>query len=223
MKNNLFLFFLYVCVSLPVSAQQFKRIFLFDDFVRARVLFHNHSVSVVPINYDASNKVMFFRQGEDMMEMTNPAQVDTISFEERKFVPAGKGFHEVVFLKKGVVYIDWLLKDVNIGSKGALGAVTQGSVKNLQMSDLGLNGAEMYTPYQSQKIGRTDVYRRKNDNTYYIKIKGKLEKVKSLKHLGKLFATHKEEIERFAKERKLEMKDPQDALVILDYCMELDE
>lgn len=221
MKNNLFLFFLYVCVSLPVSAQQFKRIFLFDDFVRARILFHNRSVSVLPINYDASNKVMFFRQGEDMMEMTNPAQVDTICFEERKFVPVGKGFHEVVFLKKGVVYIDWLLKDVNIGSKGALGAVTQGSVKTLQMSDLGLNGTEMYTPYQTRKTGNMDVYRRKNDNTYYIKIKGKPEKVKSLKHLGKLFTAYKKEIERFAKEREIDMKDTRDALVILDYCMGL--
>ena len=102
-----------------------------------------------------------------MMEMTNPAQVDTVIIGKRKFVPVGRGFYEVVCRKEGVVYIDWLLKDVNIGSKGALGTVTQGSVKNLQMSDLGLNGTEMYTPYERQKIGSTEVYRRKNDNTYY--------------------------------------------------------
>ena len=77
-----------------------------------------------------------------------------------------------VFVAK-INVVDWLLKDVNIGSKGALGSVTQGSVHNLQMSDLGLNGTEMYTPYASQKIGSTDVYRRKNDNTYYIKIDNK--------------------------------------------------
>lgn len=154
-------FFHLIFFSLSVSAQQFKRIFLFNDFVQAQIKFRNHSVSVVSLNYDASNKTMLFRQGEEMMEMTNPAQVDTVIIGKRKFVPVGRGFYEVVCRKEGVVYIDWLLKDVNIGSKGALGSVTQGSVKNLQMSDLGLNGTEMYTPYERQKIGSTEVYRRK--------------------------------------------------------------
>lgn len=204
---------------LPASAQQFKRIFLFDDFVQAQLKFRNGSVSVVSLDYDASNKTMLFRQGAEMMEMTNSAQVDTISVGVRKFVPATNGFHEVVHTRNGVVYIDWLLKDVNVGSKGALGAVTQGSVHNLQMNTLGLNGTEMYTPYGPQKIGSTDVYRRKNDNTYYIIVKGKQVRVKTVKHLEKLFAAHKEEVRTYAKEKKINMKDAQDALAILDYCM----
>ena len=125
-------------------------------------------------------------------------------------------------MKEGIAYIDWLLKDVNIGSKGALGSVTQGSVKSLQMSDLGLNGTEMYTPYERQKAGSTEVYRRKNDNTYYIKVKGKLEKVKSLKHLEKIFIRHKEKIRKFAKDHEIDMKDIQDVFSILDYCMGLE-
>lgn len=222
MKAFLTFFILYF-FSLSVSAQQFKRIFLFNDFVQAQIKFRNHSVSVVSLNYDASNKTMLFRQGEEMMEMTNPAQVDTVIIGKRKFVPVGRGFYEVVCRKEGVVYIDWLLKDVNIGSKGALGTVTQGSVKNLQMSDLGLNGTEMYTPYERQKIGSTEVYRRKNDNTYYIKVEGKLEKVKSLKHLEKIFIGHKDEIRKFAKDHKIDMKDILDIFSILDYCMELEQ
>ena len=119
MKASLTFFILYF-FSVPVSAQQFKRIFLFNDFVQAQVKFRNHSVSAVSLNYDASNKTMLFRQRGEMMEMTNPAQVDTIIIGKRKFVPEGKGFYEVVCMKEGIAYIDWLLKDVNIGSKGAL-------------------------------------------------------------------------------------------------------
>ncbi len=222
MKASLTFFILYF-FSVSVSAQQFKRIFLFNDFVQAQVKFRNHSVSAVSLNYDASNKTMLFRQRGEMMEMTNPAQVDTIIIGKRKFVPAGKGFYEVVCMKEGIAYIDWLLKDVNIGSKGALGSVTQGSVKSLQMSDLGLNGTEMYTPYERQKAGSTEVYRRKNDNTYYIKVKGKLEKVKSLKHLEKIFIRHKEKIRKFAKDHEIDMKDIQDVFSILDYCMGLEQ
>ena len=202
MKAFLTFFILYF-FSLSVSAQQFKRIFLFNDFVQAQIKFRNHSVSVVSLNYDASNKTMLFRQGEEMMEMTNPAQVDTVIIGKRKFVPVGRGFYEVVCRKEGVVYIDWLLKDVNIGSKGAMGTV--------------------YTPYERQKIGSTEVYRRKNDNTYYIKVEGKLEKVKSLKHLEKIFIGHKDEIRKFAKDHKIDMKDILDVFSILDYCMELEQ
>ena len=54
---------------------------------------------------------MLFQQEEDMMEITNTALIDTITVGRRKLVPATKGFHEVVHLDNGIVYIDWLLKD----------------------------------------------------------------------------------------------------------------
>lgn len=218
---KLSVFFILYILGGTVSAQQFKRILLFDGFVQAQIKFHSRSVLVVPFNYDASNKTVLYRQGTEMMEMINFSQIDTVIAGKRKFVPADRGIREVVEMKNGTVYIDWLLKDVNIGSKGALGAVTQGTVKNLQMSDLGLNGTEMYTPYDSQKIGSTDVYRRRNDNTYYIKVRGRLEKVKSLKHLKKIFAGHEDEIDEFAKEQNIDMKKVQDVLVLLDYCLGL--
>ena len=60
MKAFLTFFILYF-FSLSVSAQQFKRIFLFNDFVQAQIKFRNHSVSVVSLNYDASSKTMLFR------------------------------------------------------------------------------------------------------------------------------------------------------------------
>lgn len=153
--------------------------------------------------------------------MTNVTQVDTITIKGRKFIPATKGFYEVVETGGGTIYIDWLLKDVNIGSKGALGSVTQGSVHNLRLSDLGLNSTEMYTPYKEQKIGSTDIYRRKNDNTYYININGKQAKVKTVKHLEKLFPAYKKAIASYVQENGINMKDTQDALHLLNYCLQL--
>lgn len=221
MKTSLALLAFFFCTLLSVSAQQFNRIFLLDGFTQAQIRFRNHSVTNVSLNYDASNKTMLFLQGEEIMEVTNTTLIDTITVGDRQFVPATKGFYEVVYMKNGVAYIDWLLKDVNIGSKGALGAVTQGSIHNLQMNDLGLNGAEMYTPYGPQKIGSTDVYRRKNDNTYYIKVDEKMTKVKTVKHLEKIYPAHKDTIKAYAKEKKINMKDAQSALELLDYCLEL--
>lgn len=207
-----------LCIT-PVCAQQFNRIFLLSEFMPAKVMFRNHSTISVKINYDASNKVMLYRQGDDLMELTNTATIDTIIVDGHRFVPAEKGFYDVVLAKNGVIYIDWLLKDVNIGSKGALGAVTQGSVHNLQMTDLGNSDAMYYGAYGQQKIGATDIYLRKNDNTYYIKKEGQFIKVKTVKQICKVFPEHKDEISSFVKENKIDMKDTGKALTLIDYCL----
>jgi len=221
MKKILSFLFLLLCVT-PACAQQFKRIYLFSDFLQAKIIFRNHTTTSVLLNYDASNKVMLYRQGENLMELTSAAVIDTIVVDGHRFIPAEKCFYEVVMSKNGEIYIDWLLKDVNVGSKGALGAVTQGSVYNLQMSDFGNNDAMYYTPYGQQELGSTDIYLRKNDNTYYIKRDGKYTKAKTEKQLYKIFPTHKDEIAAFANENKIDMKDTGKALTLIDYCLSLD-
>lgn len=208
-------------VCFQLSAQQFARLYLFESYTPAQVKLRNRSVTTAQVNYDAANKTMLFLQGDDIMEFANVAQIDTIKIAGRKFVPADKGFHEVVQLSHGLLYIDWLLKDVNIGSKGAMGAVTQGSVHNLQMTDFELSGSTMYTPYQQQKLGVTDVYRRKNDNTYYIKVEGKTVKLKTVKQVLKQFAPYASPIEDYIKEHSLNFRETPDAIALIDYCQTL--
>lgn len=204
-----------------MSAQQFSRIFLFDEFAKAQIKFRNRTQATVSLNYDVANKKMLYTQGDDLMEVTNIQTVDTIFVKGHKFIPVANVFYEVVPLKNGIVYIDWLIKDVNIGSKGALGAVTQGSVHNLQMSNLGLNAVEMYTPYKQQELGSTDLYQRKSDNTYFIRKKNKFVKLKTLKQLKKASPDNKDKIDAFAKENKIDMKETRDALLVINYCLGL--
>ena len=155
------------------------------------------------------------------MDVTNIQTVDTIIVKAHKFIPEANVFYEVVPLTNGIVYIDWLIKDVNIGSKGALGAVTQGSVHNLQMSNLGLNAVEMYTPYKQQELGSTDLYQRKSDNTYFIRKNNKYIKFKTIKQLNKAFPESKDKINTFVKENDIDMKETRDALIIINYCLGL--
>lgn len=218
-----FVLFVYLCFFsfLSMSAQQFSRIFLFDEFAKAQIKFRNRTQAIVSLNYDVANKKMLYTQGDDLMEVTNIQTVDTIFVKGHKFIPEANVFYEVVPLTNGIVYIDWLIKDVNIGSKGALGAVTQGSVHNLQMSNLGLNAVEMYTPYKQQELGSTDLYQRKSDNTYFIRKNNKYIKFKTIKQLNKAFPESKDKINTFVKENDIDMKETRDALIIINYCLGL--
>ena len=71
------------------------------------------------------------------------------------------------------------------------------------MSNLGLNSTEMYTPYKQQKLGSTDVYRRKSDNTYYINKENKLVRLKTLKQVVKSFPAYKDDINTFVQKRMI--------------------
>lgn len=220
MRGHLFVLLFVLCTQVEAVAQQYARIYLFDSYVQSQVKLKNRSITAASVNYDAANKVMLFKQGDDIMEFTNLSQIDTIKIDGRKFIPAGKGFYEVVCTQHGTIYIDWLLKDVNIGSKGALGATTQGSVHNLQMTDFELS-AKTYTPYQRQSIGSTDVYRRKNGNVYSVHKDGKIIQLKTLKHLLKAYPAFADQIQTYAKEHELDMREVPDALALIDFCMGL--
>ena len=68
---------LMAVVSLTAMSQQLKRVYFFDGFAKGHVMYKNGSKYNVKLNYDANNQVMLFMQGDVMMEMTNPLQVDT--------------------------------------------------------------------------------------------------------------------------------------------------
>lgn len=216
MKRNIFLFIL---LGLFTALQaQTGPIFMFEKFSNAKVRFKNRSVTVSPMNYDASGGKMYFQQDGAMMEMTNVYMVDTVAWGDRKFVPQGRRFWEVFKQENGVVFVDWLLKDVHLGSKGAFGLPTQGKVETLKLADLSAGAPGGYS-YDTQGTYSKDMWKRKNDNTYYFMYDGKMRKIKSVKQLRKLFASHAQLIKDYADKEKIDMNHVPDALKLIDFCL----
>lgn len=209
----------FILLSLMVQAQT-GPIFMFEKFTTAKIRFKNRSVTASPMNYDASGGKMYFQQDGNMMEMTHVYMVDTVMWGERKFIPQGKRFWEVFKQKNGTVFVDWLLKDVHLGSKGAFGLPTQGKVETLKLADFSAGAPGGYS-YDAQGTYSKDVWKRKNDNTYYFMYEGKMRKIKSEKQLRKLFKPHEPAIKDFADKEKIDMKEVMDALKLIDYCLGL--
>lgn len=220
MKRFLSLLLFLGCLQTVCLAQS-QTIYMFDDFIKVKIQFKNKTKGQVMANYDAGQKRLMMRQNDMVFESTNTATIDTIFFGERRFIPAHKGLMEVVKVPHGSVKIDWWLRDVNIGSKGALGSVTQGHVQHLQLSTLGLNATEMYTGYQNSRENSNEVYRRKNRNNYFIEVGGREYKLQEMKHLYKAFPDKAEKIKAYAAENKLDLRTADNALKMLDYVLGL--
>lgn len=212
--------FLALAALLLTASAQTGPIFLFEKFTNARIHFKNRSVTVSSMNYDAAGGKMYFMQQEDFMELTNAAAIDTIAWGNRKFIPHGRRFHEVFRLDQSgaVIYVDWLLKDVHLGSKGAMGLPTQGKVENLKLGDF-TGEAPGFDGYTTQGTYDKDVWKRKNDNTYYLNCDGKTRKIKNLKQLCQAFPDLATELRHYAHHEKLDMGQVPDALKLLDFCL----
>jgi hypothetical protein len=207
---------LFFWVALTVSAQN-EPLFIFEQFVNAKIHFKNRSVTVAPMNYDAVNDKMFYKDKGNLMELTNAAIIDSIVWAgKRSFIPHTGGFTEQVKMENGTVFIHWHIKNVNVGSRGALGMVTQAKVESISVRAMGVFSA---TDATSQSA---DVYQQKNANEYYLPIEGKLKKITTKKHVLKLYPQHKAAIEEFMDKNKIQMTEPLSVLELLNFCMGLE-
>ena len=204
-----FCLYLLVCFIVSVACAQNEPVFIFKQFVHAKIHFKNRSITVVPMNYDAVNDKMYFKRDGQLMELMQLSSIDSVVWA-KKFclVYHEQKFLEKVQLKNGTAFIHWQVRNVNIGSIGALGQITQAKVDRAYSS-------KSWRDYSS------DVYKLKNKNDYYLLLDGPLKKVTTLKQILKLFPKHNADIEKFVEEEQINMQIPQSVLDLLDYCLNL--
>lgn len=222
-----YLFTLFICLSTSLFAQQ-PRIYFFPEFVKSRIVYKNHQKFVVMLNFDAANGKMLYKQDDVMMELINPAAVDTIFVGDRKFVYHNKKFCEVFKRDAGTILLGWRLKKVHQGQTGAFGLPTQAHVQKL--SSVNLSGGDNdsnpnpgmgITNYDSYGASSLDVWKQKNDNTYFFTKNGKEYTLKNLKSVYKTFPEYEEKIKEFVKEKKLDMINADNAVQVIDFIFTL--
>ena len=204
-----FCLYLLVCFIVSVACAQNEPVFIFKQFVHAKIHFKNRSITVVPMNYDAVNDKMYFKRDGQLMELMQLSSIDSVVWAKKFcFVYHEQKFLEKVQLKNGTAFIHWQVRNVNVGSIGALGQVTQAKVDRAYSS-------------KSWRDYNSDVYKLKNQNDYYLLLDGSLKKVTTLKQILKLFPKSKADIEAFVEEQQTNMQMPQSVLDLLDYCLNL--
>lgn len=199
--------FLIILAVLPLSLQAQHRIFLFPEFVDGQIVFINQSRADVRLNFDAFNQVVLFYDGETLMELTNPEMIRTLTAGDRRFVMKEGLLCEVIERDSGPVFVNWKLKKVNVGSKGALGATTQAKVEvvNARANDV------------------QEIWVQKNENTYFFSVGDKeYRMIRRLKDLYKACPDRAGQLKEYARENKLTMTSADDAFRMIDYLRSLD-
>lgn len=209
-----FLFILTALLAcLQASAQQES--YLFPDFVRGHLVFANGSSADAEVDFDTIRQTLYYIRGNDVMELTNLQDLRTLTIGKRTFVMHDGLLCEVYDLGENKVLVNWRFRNVNKGSKGALGATTQNRVDVL-WTDGSHATAEDRTGEHS-----LDIWQVRCENTYYITHGGKDYRVKKLKDLYKAFPDVAPQLKAFAKENHLLMTSAEDSFKIFRKLFEL--
>lgn len=229
--RNLFTLIL-LALTTSILAQE-KRIYFFGDFVTTEFLYKNRAHNQARANYDVANRKIMYLQDEQLMELINPETIDTLYMGGSRWVYRNKQFCEVIDREDGNrVLVGWHITRVHEGYVGAFGSTSQVPSRKIQLSDqfgmgtiAGTSGGMYNGSYgvnQHDGNGRNlDVWKTKNQSTYYFTKNGKEYSIKGIKSVYKAFPEQKEQIKQFVQDNKLDMMNAENALQVIDYLFSL--
>lgn len=197
---------------MPSAIKAQNAIQLFPEFQEGTILMRNKAIIKSKVNYDTSHDKLLYKEGNTVMELTNIADIDTIYIKQHKFIVSGLGFYEVKTLQKGMLFIKWHLKAVNIGKKGAYGQTTQSYVQNINTSTFNNSGIINYES--------SDMFEMNNYNQYSIDLtNGKIKRFHDKKSFFKLFPEHIMDIKNFMNEAHINFQHIDDIVKLCNFCL----
>ena len=203
------LFILALTVLLAgFSASAQKAAYLFPEFTKGHLVFPNQSTADVELNFDVMRQALYYIRGNDVMELTNLPDVRTLTVGDRSFVMHDGLLCEVVDMDGRKILLNWKFRNVNKGSKGALGVTTQNRVDVLWTS-----GSKATADDRTGEHS-LDIWSTRCENTYFLTVDGQYYKAKKLKDLYKAFPAQAPALKAFAKENRLLMTSAEDSFKI---------
>ncbi len=200
-----------------LAAQAQQPIYLFPEFTPAVVTFQGFTPEKVNVNIDAAGQRILYQKGTTVMEMTNAYALESLVVNGQTFVMKNGLLCERLAWQNDTVYVNWRFKKVNTGSVGALGSSTQNKVDVLWTNSTPGTPVEGEGRYYAMGEHATEIWERKNDNTYFFTVAGQEYKAKRLKDLYKAFPEQKDGLKAYVKEKKYTMENAQEALSVIAY------
>ena len=210
-------FFIIALLAVCATAMaQEKRIYFFADFQKTTILYKNGAKNVTNANYDVANRKVMFMQGEQLMELLAPETIDTLYMGGSRWIYKDKQFCEVLDREDGNrLLVGWHITKVHEGYDDQFGMGTIAGISGgMYNGSFGVN--------QNDGNGRNfDVWRTKNQSTYYFSKNGREFCVKGMKSVLKAFPTKKNEIKQYVRDNDINTLTAEGMLQVIDYLISL--
>lgn len=210
---------LLVLAGLPAFAQD--PVYLFPEYENGHFTFIDNRNADARTNFDMLRQKIYYREGEDVMEMTGMERLGTLTVGNRRFVMAGGMLCEVVAREGGrEVLVNWKIRKINRGYKGPFGTTLLRVEQVWVNPDLDIARPESETD-ESKNEYIVEVWNSKSENTYFIEVDGRQYRIRRLKDLYGAFPDLAPQLKSFAKADKNKMLTAEEAFRLFDELFRL--
>ena len=187
--------------------------FLFDDFEKAIITFTDGTQSKDLMNYDfMTDRFIFVEQETDnILMVSNPQTIRSIRIANRVFIIEGEAGVEIMPTTP-VVYVQYKAKvrqEANIGAYGTrsetAGISSFGNTYNSYGERINLSA--------SKELITANHY-----NVYWVEKKGGKKKFTNFKQFLKIYSNHKDTLEKYIKENKIEFNNAKQVAELCVYA-----
>ncbi len=206
---------LLVCIPSVLKGQmdkiKYPEQFLYPEFAQGKVKMKTGKDLEASLNYNlVSQKVTFLRQGE-ILDLTDISNVDTVYINDRKFIPSGKIFYEVLSTAPFILYVQHKANVKKAAQSDSYGKIPEtASSTSLKYFS---TSAEFYKMSdQDLVITREDIY--------WLLINDSLQSFRDTGQLIKLFPGQKDNIRSYVRKNKLKFSNPEDIKRLAGFCIE---
>lgn len=209
---------LFLLTALTVEAQQeaikHPEQFVFPDFSVGVVKMKNKEKLALALNYNIVTEKMVFRQKNQIFDMVDYSNVDTVYIHERRFVPFENVFYEVLvnapvslLQHKGIIKSP--PRPAAYGGTSELSSSTY--VSNLRM------GNDVY------RLNSDEPIIIEPDPIIWIRKDIEMNAVFNQKNLLKIFSDRKSEIKEFISQKRIDSKNPIHLISVVNFYNELSQ
>jgi hypothetical protein len=195
--------------SASIDSNKYKA-FLFDRFHDGYVLMKSGDVEKAPLNYNTDDQKIYFIQDDQFMILSALESVDTIYFQNKKFVPVRGVLYEVLTdqSSSAVVFVTYTNKERAV----AITADHNGTGKQAanQVSNT-VTGA--YANGTSNKNRALEI-----EKHYWFEKNKKMYKADNAKQVARIFPSKSNEIEKFITDNSISFVLDTDLIKLAAFC-----
>lgn len=184
--------------------------YILPAFVKGTVQQKTGGTHQAMLNYNSMTQEMVFVQNGTNMALGQTENIDTVFIENRKFIPVGAVFYEIVPAGASPLYVNHKCRVIPPGTDAGYGTTSQTSSSG-NISKISNNAV-------SYLLKLPDDYKIIPETEFLLKRDNEYSKVSNAKQVAKLFPSKSDAIQDFAKKNKINFKSREDMIRLIQFC-----
>lgn len=183
--------------------------FLYPDFTRSKVRMKNGQNQSAVLNYNIVSEKMVYQKDNNLYDMVNTEMIDTVFLQDDKFVPSGKGFHEILLAAPLTLFVQHKGELLPPGTPSGYGGTSQ--VSNTKL----LSSIQLSSGYFNLKLPADYIV--KSDPVFWIRKDSSMYSFMNERQFLKIFPDKEKDLKQFIKQNRIKFDNLYSMVKLAEY------